>query len=80
LEITFRLGARVHRGGADLAVAHDDRDRVVPLAQRDDVVLGRRLAGEHDLVVAEQRQRLRREVVAGDEEAGFFELTAFPLP
>ena len=52
LEITLQRRRGVHRGGADLAVAHDDRHRIVPLAQRDDVVLGRRLAGEDDLVVA----------------------------
>ena len=62
------VGAASIARGADLAVAHDDRDRVVPLAQRDDVVLGRRLAGVDDVEVAEQRQRLRREVGAGDEE------------
>jgi hypothetical protein len=49
LEITFRLGAASIAAAPDLAVAHDDRHRIVLLAQRDDVVLGRRLAGEHRL-------------------------------
>jgi hypothetical protein len=59
-----------HRRRADLAVADDDRHRIVPLAERDDVVLGRRLAGEHHVEVRQQGERLRREVGARDEKAG----------
>ena len=61
----------IHRGGADLAVAHDDRDRVVPLAQRDDVVLAaascpRRRPRSR----CSSAERLRRQVGAGDEDRG----------
>ena len=69
----------VHRRRADLAVAHDDRQRVVALAERDDVVLGGRLAGVDDSKSSQQGQRLRREVGAGDEDDAAL-LTASLLP
>ena len=57
----------IHNGGSDVAIAHQDGDGIVLLAQRDQLGLCRLAAGKDKFVIFQHPQRRVSQIAAGNQ-------------